>query len=89
MGWQLSPDRYNSNCQEESWCLLHQKRDLYGVFYTVSYHIIYMVIVVTGKNSLGMKPQCLCKRRRGVTRIAYVGGNCQIGNSQRPGKWQI
>jgi hypothetical protein len=35
MGWQLSPDRYNSNCQEESWCLLHQKRDFYGVFYTI------------------------------------------------------
>ena len=35
MGWQLSPDRYNPNCQEESWCLLHQKRDLYGVFYTI------------------------------------------------------
>ena len=35
MGWKLSPDRYNSNCQEESWCLLHQKRDFYGVFYTI------------------------------------------------------
>ena len=64
------------------WCILHHPK-------YVSYHIIYMVIVVTGKNSLGMKPQCLCKRGRGVTRIAYVGGNCQIGNSQRPGKWQI
>ncbi len=46
------------------WCILHHPK-------YVSYHIIFMVIVVTGKNSLGMKPQCLCKRRRGVTCIAY------------------
>ena len=46
------------------WCILHHPK-------YVSYHIIYMMIVVTGRNSLGMKPQCLCKRRRGVTCIAY------------------
>ena len=65
----------------------YTKNETFMVYFTPSkvrfYHIIYMVIVVTGKISLGMKPQCLCKRGRGVTRIAYVGGHCQLARRQR------